>query len=319
MAIIKSKYKAPFLYRNQHIATILPSIFRKVTVAYTRERIDTPDGDFLDIDWLAKGHDRAVILSHGLEGHSHRHYITATAKLFAAQGWDVIAWNCRSCSGEMNLKPRLYSHVDAPDLATVIDHVLEKHNYRRLALVGFSMGGAITLNYLTKMKVHHPRELVAAVAISAPVDVGGSSVELEKNRNIFYRKRFLKKMILRIKQKAVKFPDVFDLRGIDKISTFAEYDRRFTVPMHNCRHTGEFYKKASTHYTLDKLSIPTLLLIAENDPFMPASCYPFAVARDHEFFHLEVPKRGGHVGFTTESLKYSWMEGRALEFISREV
>ena len=178
------------------------------------------------------------------------------------------------------------------------------------------MGGAITLNYLTKMKEHHPTELVAAVAISAPVDVGASADELEKRENRFYLQRFLKKMIKRIKAKAEQFPELIDVSGADEIKTFSEYDIRFTAPLNGCNNPTEFYKRASTKDRLHEINVPSLLVIAENDPFMPASCYPYDEARDHKYFHLEVPKKGGHVGFTIKSLKYSWMERRALEFIS---
>ena len=315
MAIIESRYKAPFLFRNAHVATVLPSMFREVSIDFTRERINLPDGDFLDLDWLKGKNDKIVIVSHGLEGNSHRHYVTGTAKLFSEQGWDAIGWNCRSCSGEMNVLPRLYSHVDAPDLSEVIDHVLSTKWYKKIALVGFSMGGAITLNYLTKMKEHHPAELVAAVVISAPVDVGASADELEKRKNRFYLQRFLKKMIKRIKAKAAQFPELIDVSRADEIKTFSEYDIRFTAPLNNCKDPAEFYRKASTRDRLHEINIPSLLVIAENDPFMPASCYPYDVANDHKYFHLEVPTRGGHVGFTIRSLQYSWMEARALEFI----
>jgi predicted alpha/beta-fold hydrolase len=316
MAILKSKYKAPFLYRNAHVATILPSMFREVSINYSRERINLTDGDFLDLDWVNRGNDKIVIISHGLEGDSSRHYVAGTAKLFSDQGWDAIGWNCRSCSGEMNLMPRLYSHVDAPDLAEVIEHVLSTKRYQKIALVGFSMGGAIILNYLTKMKSRQPTELAAAVVFSSPVDVGASADELEKSKNRFYLQRFMKKMIKRIKRKAEQFPEIINTIGVDEITTFTEYDIRYTAPLNGCENPAEFYKKASTYDKLPEIDISTLLVIAKNDPFMPPSCYPYEAADDHEYFHLEVPKRGGHVGFTIKSLKYSWMEGRALEFIN---
>jgi predicted alpha/beta-fold hydrolase len=166
------------------------------------------------------------------------------------------------------------------------------------------------------MKDDHPQELVAAVAISAPVDVGASADELEKRKNHFYLSRFLKKIIKRIKLKAAQFPDLIDLTGVDNIKTFSEYDLRYTAPLNNCDSPAEFYKRASTLPVLNEIEIPTLLLIAKDDPFMPESCYPFSIAENHTLFHLEVPKRGGHVGFTKKSLADSWMEERALEFIS---
>jgi len=317
MPIIKSTYKAPFIYRNGHIATILPSLFRKIKVAYTRERINTPDGDFLDIDSLKNNNKAVVIISHGLEGNSHRHYVTGTANLFAQHNWDVVAWNCRSCSGEMNLKPRLYSHVDAPDLSCVIDYVLASGKYEDIGLVGFSMGGAITLNYLTKMINRHPLQLKSAVVISAPVDVGGSANELEKGKNRFYRQRFLKKMGHRMKEKALQFPGMFNTDGIDKITTFKEYDIKYTAPLHDCKSPAEFYEKASTSNKLAEIDVPTLLLIAQDDPFMPASCYPYDEAETNPYLYLEAPKYGGHVGFIQDSLRNSWMEKRAYEFMNQ--
>jgi len=319
MAILKSTYQAPIWYRNAHAATILPSLFRKVAVVYKRERISTPDNDFLDLDRISNGHQRLVIITHGLEGHSQRHYVTGTAKLFSENDWDVVAWNCRSCSGELNKQPRLYSHIDAPDLACVIDFCISRGKYKQVALVGFSMGGAITLNYMSKMQDRHPPELSAAVAISAPVDVGGSAAELEMFKNSFYRRRFINKMIARIKQKAAQFPKLIDTSGVDRITTFVEYDKRYTAPMNGCSSAKDFYQKASSKNFLSNIKTPTLLVVAQNDSFMPDSCYPYDQAEGHRYFHLETPRYGGHVGFTKKSLQYSWMEGRALEFISEMI
>lgn len=316
MAIIKSKYKAPLLFRNAHVATVLPSLFRKVDIDYQRERIDMPDGDFLDIDWVKDHNSRLVIISHGLEGNTNRHYVAGMANQFSSEGWDVAAWNCRSCSGEMNTLPRLYSHIDAPDLAVVVDYCLKNGPYKEIALVGFSMGGAIVMNYLTKMQEHHPNNLKSAVVISAPVNVGASADELEKSKNTFYRNRFIRKMVKRIKLKAGQFPGLIKLDGVDDIRTFAEYDIKYTAPLNKCESPYEFYQKASTINYLDSIKTPTLLLIAEDDPFMPESCYPYDAAKDHKYFHLEVPKKGGHVGFTANSLQNSWMEERAFEFIN---
>ena len=116
--------------------------------------------------------------------------------------------------------------------------------------------------------------------------------------------------------KAMQFSELIDVAGVDEITTFSEYDIRYTAPLNHCNNPAEFYARASTKDYLHKIEIPTLLLIAENDPFMPDTCYPYEAARDHDYFYLEVPKRGGHVGFTIKSLQYSWMEERAFEFIS---
>ena len=319
MPIVESKYTAPLIFRNKHLATILPSVFRKINANYTRERINTSDGDFIDIDWQKGKNDKLAILTHGLEGHSERHYITATANYLSLRGWDVAAWNCRSCSGEMNLKPRLYSHIDAPDLGEVIDHVLMSGKYKKISLVGFSMGGAITLNYLTKYQELHPKELRSAVVISAPIDVQASSQALEKAENKFYRKRFLKKMVDRAIRKSSQFPDLIDTTNADKIFTFKEYDERFTAKLNHCYSPEEFYQKAATKSVLDKVAIDTLLLIAKDDPFMSENCYPYKEAQSNPRLYLEVPANGGHVGFSRLPMRNSYMEERVYEFLSEKI
>ena len=315
MPLVDSAYRAPWWLRNGHLATIIPSAFRKIPVAYERERIGTPDNDFLDLDWCATtGNDKVVIVLHGLEGHSYRHYVAGMVNYFARQGWDAVAFNSRSCSGTMNRQPRLYSHADAPDLAVAVAHVVQK-GYKRIALVGFSMGGAIILNYLSKLTNQVPAAVVAAAAVSAPVDVGASARALASRQNSFYRRRFLKKMIARVKRKAAQFPGLLDMTDIDKITTFDEYDRRFTAPLQGYRNPAEFYKEVSSLHHLSNIQVPTLLLIALNDPFMPSACYPYEQAQASEHLFLETPQHGGHVGFTATSLADSWAEGRVYRFV----
>ncbi len=316
MPIINSTYKPPFYLRNGHVSTILPSIFRKVAgIAYERERMTTPDDDFLDIDWIKKGNDKLVILFHGLEGNSNRHYVKGVAKHFSENKWDVAAWNARSCSGEMNKQPRLYHHGDVADIDTTINYIVTHNSYKEIALVGFSMGGAMILNYLTDIAVNRPAIISKAVVISPPVEVGDSAKQLEKRSMTFYRKRFLDKLKKKMKQKAVMHPSFINVNKIDKINTFAAFDIRYTAPLHGFATTKAFYKKASSKHKLANINIPTLLLIAQDDPFMPASCYPITEAKNNSNLYLEITKRGGHVGFPLKNHQHSWMELRALEFM----
>lgn len=320
MPIIQSTYKPSFYLRNGHLSTVLPSIFRKVeSTDYTRERITTPDDDFLDIDWIKKDNSKLVIIFHGLEGNSERHYVKGVAKYFSENHWDVAAWNARSCSGEMNKQPRLYHHADVEDVATTINHIIENNDYDEITLVGFSMGGAMVLNYLIHKKDELPPIIKAAIAISAPVDVGGSARELEKSSRSFYRNRFLNKLKVKIKIKGKSYPDKINVEGIDKIDSFLAFDGRYTAPMHGFSSTNQFYAKASSKKFLFKLSIPTLLLIAKNDPFMPSSCFPMQEAEASDYLFLEIPKHGGHVGFPHKNYQHSWMEIRALEFVEKYI
>ncbi len=318
MPIIYSTYKPPFYLRNGHVSTILPSMFRKVVgVEYERERIFTPDDDFLDIDWVKKGNKRLVVVLHGLEGNSHRHYVKGVAKHFSKNNWDVAAWNARSCSGEMNKQPRLYHHGDVDDVVTTIDYIIKNNNYQEIALIGFSMGGAMVLNYITDSSVELPTLISKAVVISPPVEVGDSAVQLEKRSMAFYRKRFLDKLKKKMKQKALMHPAIVKVDGIDAINSFAEFDVRYTAPLHKFETTEAFYKNATSKHQLANIGIPTLLLIAKDDPFMPPSCYPLQEAENHPNLYLELTERGGHVGFPVKNHQHSWMEIRALEFIEK--
>lgn len=151
MPVIKnSSYtEKPFWLFNPHLETIWPSALRKVEgPVYERSRINTPDGDFLDLDWVKGGNNRLMVISHGLEGDSGRPYVRGMAKAFAENGWDVLAWNCRSCSGELNRGRRMYHHGVSDDLKVVVDDALASGSYNKIFLTGFSMGGSITLKYL---------------------------------------------------------------------------------------------------------------------------------------------------------------------------
>ncbi|MEL7003298.1 MAG: alpha/beta fold hydrolase [Bacteroidota bacterium] len=319
MPIVSSTYSPPFYLKNGHLATILPSSFRKVEgVQYERERIDTPDGDFLDIDWSKNNNsDQLVIVSHGLEGSSLRPYVQGVVKYFNEQGWSALAWNCRSCSGEINRVPRFYHHGATEDLAQVVDHATNKQNYRSIVLVGFSMGGSMTLKYLGERDVDPL--IKSGVAFSVPVDLQSGVDELAKKNKSFYRKRFLKKLAVKIKAKAEKFPELVDATGVDEIEHFPTFDNRYTAPLHGFKNAEDFYDKASSKHYLSTIKVPTLLVNAFNDPFLADECYPEELCRSSSSLYLEMPKFGGHVGFSLSGKKYSYMEQRAFEFIKQYI
>jgi uncharacterized protein len=313
-----SNYIPPRYLFNGHFETIYPSSFRKVAgVAYRRERLDLPDGDFIDLDWarLPDETGKLVIVSHGLEGNSTRHYVTGTVKKFNTLGWDALAWNCRSCSGELNRLPRFYHHADTADLAAVIHHAIACGRYTDIALVGFSMGGNMTLKYLGEQQNTVAPQLKAAVAFSAPCDLPSSVVHLHKPQNRFYEMRFLRKLRKKIKAKALLFPDLIDSQGIDNITRFREFDERYTAPLHGFQDADDFYQKASSGPYTPLIKIPTLLINAQNDPFLTPECFPIEAARNNPLFYLEMPRRGGHVGFILAGQPESWGEGRAAQFV----
>lgn len=313
MPLVESIYQPPFFLFNTHVETIVPSIFRTVPGSYTRERIELHDGDFLDLDWFSKSGDKLVIISHGLEGSSERHYAKGMAAFFFKQGWDAVAWNCRGCSGEINRLPQFYHHGATEDLAAVVDHAVAK-GYKHIALVGFSMGGSMTLKYLGEQGMHS--KIKSATVFSVPCHLGSSARELEKPANKFYLQRFLKKLEKKMRAKSHMFPELISIKGFKNISSFREFDNRYTAPLHGFIDADDFYSSASCGPYLSAIHTPALIVNAINDPFLPEACYPYALAKDHNYVHLETPGKGGHVGFSSTRLSENWMEKRAFEFIN---
>ncbi|MTI22739.1 alpha/beta fold hydrolase [Fulvivirga sp. RKSG066] len=317
MPLVDSSYKAPFFLRNGHLATIIPSSFRKVEgVTYQRERLNTPDGDFLDLDWVFNQSDKLVIISHGLEGSASRPYVKGMAKYFSKQGWDALAWNCRSCSGELNWKPRFYHHGATEDLDQLVEYAISGKGYSTVALVGFSMGGSMTLKYLGEKGEELPRQVIGGVAYSVPVSLKSSVEALSTQGNAFYRKRFLKKLEQKIKQKAQQYPDEIKYSGFDDIKYFPDFDNLYTAPLHRFKDANDFYERASAGRYMYATQVPTLLVNALNDPFLGSACYPFLECDNHKHIFLETPKHGGHVGFSLRNDEFNYMEKRAYSFLN---
>ena len=315
MPVVESAYKSPFWLRHPHLATIVPSMYRKVEgVHYERERIDTPDGDFLDLDWLRQGSRKLVILSHGLEGSSGRGYMKGVARHFYDSGWDALSWNCRSCSGEMNRLPRFYHHADIQDIGWVIDHALP--DYDEVYLVGFSMGGNMILNYLGRLGDAVSEKVIGGAVFSVPLLLKSSVNALSTRSNRMYRERFIKKLGEKIRLKSELFPEIISHEGYEEIEQFPDFDNRYTAPLHGFENAEDFYEKASPLRYLRGVKRPVLIVNAENDPFLGPECYPVDMARKLDYIFLEIPKRGGHVGFVHRKLQNSYMELRAFDFFT---
>jgi len=311
----------PFFQRGGHLQSIIPGLFRRVKgVDYQRERIETPDGDFLDLDWLRKPElsRRLVIVSHGLESNSEAQYCLGTAKIFSQNGWDALAWNCRSCSGEMNRKFRMYHHGDTEDISTVVNHALATGRYETVALVGYSMGGNITLKYVGTGGENLPPQVRAAVAFSAPCDIRAGSDVLDRRGNWIYKARFLSFLKKKIRQKARQFPGRLDVSKLRRVKRWYDFDEHFSAPICGFASADEFHQQASAKNFVAGTRIPTLLVSALNDPILTPECFPVEIAREHPFFHLELPVGGGHCGFQTRGGgEFSWAERRALAFVEQ--
>ncbi len=319
MPILSSPYsKPPFFYFNGHLETILPSLWRRIEgVSYIREKIGTPDGDFLNLDWSKVGGERLLIVSHGLEGDSQRHYARALVKLFNQQGIDVLVWNNRSCGGELNLQPVLYHHGSSHDLDSVVQHVIATNRYSELYLAGISMGGAQTLNYLGKKGKDLPRILIKAAVYSTPVHLPSSAATLRRPVNRFYKQKFLGKLKNKMEAKGKQYPGLIDLERLPYVRDFDEFDTHYTAKLHGFEDAADFYEQASPHPHLQSITVPTLILNAANDPLLGKECYPRAIAQESSTIFLEIPRRGGHTGFTLPRSEFNYAEYRLLDFLTQ--
>jgi len=314
-----SSYRPPLFFANGHLQTIFPTFFRHVEgVSYCRERIATPDGDFLDLDISSIGADRAAIVAHGLEGNSQRSYVLGMIRALNRRGWDGVAWNFRGCSGEPNNKLRFYHSGDTGDLGTVLECLIERERYKSLVLIGFSMGGNMVLKYLGERAEGISEKIRAAVAFSVPCDLASSARKMALPTNSIYMKRFLQMLHLKIQAKMKLFPGEIDDCDYRLIRNFRDFDSRYTAPLHGFKSAEDYWHKAGSKLFVHKIAVPALLVNALNDPFLSAPCYPYEEARSSSRFFLETPVSGGHVGFISfnNSGEY-WSESRAMEFLEK--
>ena len=318
--IENSSYKPPFLLGNNHLQTVLPTLFRKVKgINYKRERIETPDGDFIDIDLSLIDSDRAVVLSHGLEGKSDRAYMKGMIRAFSKRGWDGISFNFRGCSGEPNRTSTTYHSGRTGDLHTVVQYLIEEKKYNAITLAGFSLGANLTLKYAGEMGENIPREVKSAIGISAPCDLVSSSVEIHKIKNIIYAKRFLKTLVTKMKEKEHLHPAGIT-RDYKSIRTLKDFDDKFTAPLNGFIDAMDYWKKNSSVLYLSGTAIPTLILNAKDDPILGEECFPYALAEKNKNLYLEVPEKGGHMGFITFGRNGEfWHETRTAEFAEKFV
>ena len=315
--INKSSYCVPLYLQNGHLQSIYPTLFRKFdTDSYQRERIFTPDDDFLDIDWSRTGSNKLAIISHGLEGNSHRNYVVGMVKMLNRNGWDALAWNYRSCSGEMNRRLRFYNSGTIDDLEVVIEHASKIESYKEIVLIGFSMGGNLSLLYLGNKGSRVDSKIGRSVVFSVPCDLKASTRELAKFKNRIYMGRFLKTLHQKIRTKMKLMPGQINDDNYHLIKNFKDYDDRYTAPLHGFNNAEDYWSKCSSNRFIPEIKIPTLIVNARNDPFIVDGCYPVNETSDSKCVYLEVPKSGGHVGFMQfKKDKSYWSEERTIEFL----
>lgn len=290
----------PALYSRAHVD------HGNVPVVYRRERWDTPDGDFIDVDFLPAAAVQAdarpsqrplLILFHGLEGSSQSHYARAFAHWAHAQGWDYAVPHFRGCSGQLNRGPRAYHSGDHAEINWILRRFALGHRGAMLA-VGVSLGGNALLRWAQEAGADASRVVRAVVAISSPIDLAaaGHAIGRGFNRQV-YTRMFLNTMKPKALAKLKQFPGLFNEAALRASRDLYAYDNVFTAPLHGFASTEDYWAKCSAKPGLRHMrDVPTLLLNARNDPFVPASCLP-AKSEVGPAVTLWQPHEGGHVGF----------------------
>lgn len=317
MIVEPSSYRPPWYLPGPDLQSIAPQVIRRLPpVDYRRQRIDTADGDFLDLDWSEIGGDKLAIVAHGLEGHSRRPYMLGMVGAFNRAGWDAMVWNMRGCSEEPNRTPGFYHGGLTDDLAAVVASALAYKAYAAIALIGFSMGGSLILKYLGERGQAAP--IAASVSFSVPFDLADCAGQLHRRRNTFYLHRFLRGFRIKIRAKAALMPDAISVEGLGEIRDLRDYDARYTVPIYGFASVEEYWRVNSCLDFLPGIAVPSLIVNGRNDPFLGAKCYPVDQIRGLEQVFLEMPQGGGHVGFPASGGR-CWSEARAVDFATRIV
>ncbi len=309
-----SEYKPPLLLRNGHANTMYPFLFRKkIAPSFQRERFITSDNDFVDLDFLKNDGSKLAILCHGLEGSSESQYMQYTASLLAENGWEVMVFNFRSCSGVMNDTMQMYHSGWTTDLHEIITKY--EVNYDRIALVGVSLGGNMILKYTTDQVYEVSNKIKSLVAISVPSDLSASSQKIISRQNKLYDIRFRVTLNDKIKKKYEMFPDQVQISNLDKVKTLWDFDEYFTGPLNGFDGAEDYYSQCSSKQFLHQVTLPTLMITAQDDPFLTQESMVFDIAKKNENLFFLAPKFGGHVGFTTFGQNYYWNEYKTLQFI----
>lgn len=258
-----------------------------------------------------------VVLWHGIEGSSDAVYMLAAAQKAFRVGFNVVRMNFRNCGGTEHLTPTLYHGGLSEDLRAVVKELIERDGLSRLFLIGFSLGGNMVLKLAGEYGEHLPKEIIAVCAISPSVDLDASGNSICQRSNWIYHRDFVRRLRNRIRLKGKLYPEVYDISEVHLIRTIREFDERFTSVAHGFANAADYYDKASALRVMDKIRVPTLIIHAQDDPFIP-----FAPLRDpsvgaNPYILLLEPERGGHVAFIAAAANDEdrfWAENRVLEF-----
>lgn len=313
----ESTYRPPRFLSNGHVQTLYAALWRSVAdVRYSRLRVETPDHDFLDLDWSRASPNKVAILCHGLEGSSHKPYMLGMARALNRCGISTVSMNYRGCSGEINAHLRSYHCGSTDDVQLVFEQVARDRRVEEIYLIGFSLGGNLALKYVGEQGSSVDRRLKSCVAFSVPTNLASCVNNLTLKQNRLYFLSFVRSIQAKLEEKNRKWPGSVRPEVLGRVYSFKELDEYHTAPVHGFQSAEEYWDKSSCGKYLANIGLPTLLVNAADDPLLSLSCYPEELAVDHPYFFFEKPRHGGHVGFVSfEQDGNYWSERRALNFI----
>lgn len=316
MPIIESTFTPPRGFSNCHVQTLLPRLIsgrRKIQGEW--QQFPTPDQDFVELFWHQPHTDTAplVVIFHGLEGSVDSPYAWQLITAAAAQGWNTLVVHFRGCGPSANKLPRAYHSGDTADALLVLQHLAAAQPQRKLATVGFSLGG----NMLTKLLGETAQPpITAAVAVAAPIDLAACAGRIDQGFSKVYRNHLLGslKQKMRTKQQLGIIPPEHQLAGVDisGMKNFYRFDDQVTAPLHGFTGVDDYYQRASARPWLGQITTPLLLLHAADDPFMTRAVIPAATELAPNTTY-ELSQYGGHMGFV------GWRNGRFWHWLPERI
>lgn len=314
----------PKLLRNPHLMTLMPRYWSRgpllAGIASERRMFRTsPDTQLVGFcHWQpSRRAAQTVLLLHGLEGCCDSHYMHGIAAKAYAAGLNVVRMNQRTCGGTEHLSPTLYNSGLSEDYLSVIRELAETERLKRIWLIGYSMGGNLLLRATGELGGNEPA-LAGTVVVCPNIDPTHCVIELERPRNWIYHRHFLTQLKARVRRKAALFPGKWDLKGLERITRISEFDDRYTAPDGGYRDAADYYNRSGARHVLDRIAVPTTIITAQDDPFIPYSMFLTPVIQHHAFIRFVAPAHGGHCGFFQQRQAHEdryWVENRIVEIV----
>lgn len=313
--IVPSDFAPPFWLRGPHLQTLWPYLFHaRRRVPVRRERLELDDGDFIDLDWNTQPHGPIVVVLHGLSGSIKSHYAHGLLHRLQRRGMRAVVMNFRGAGGQPNRLARGYHAGETGDLETVIAALRRREPGTPLAAVGFSLGGNVLLKWLGERGGGAP--LRAAVAVSVPFDLALAVQRLNRGLSRLYQWHILRSLKADLAAKAKAVPLPIDVARAAGVRDFRAFDDVVTAPLHGFAGAQEYYAQSSARRYLHGIQVPTLIVQARDDPFLPACALPDE-SELSPAVRLELSGRGGHVGFVGGRGPRDWLQRRIADYLRR--